>query len=311
MAVTTTKPETVVIKGKKYKLAELSNNPGNIEETQGYAGTVGSYANDRDIKHLTASQLEAIIRDPKKNIPRKFINARGEEDYKMNAFAIFDHPVTGLRAMAVDINSKIRQGLSLEGLVMKYAPASDNPNQKQYIDAVLNEVSKATGKSIDVLRNKKYKDDPTNFVVTKAIMKAKLKFENGGIAFNVDGKYVPADEYYMPHIDAAYALSKNTTYGKHKRFKGPGGLEEGLHATEGLNSTGDLGRTHIDYKYKIKDNINNNFDKANIKDMTSADFATTSIANNHEQPITKEMIFNSLASNEYYTSLFTEEVDLV
>lgn len=302
MAVTTTKPETVIINGKKYKLAELSNNPGNVEDTQGYAGTVGSYANQRDIKHLTPSQLEAIIRDPKKNISKSFINAEGKKDYKMNAFAIFDHPVMGLRAMAVDINSKIKQGLTVEELVKKYAPKKDNVNQQQYIDAVKNEVSEATGKPIDVIDKKIYKDDPTNFIVIKAIMKAKLKFENGGLAFNIDGKYVPADEYYMPYVDAAYTLSKNTTYGKHKRFKGSGGLEEGLHAT------GDIGRTHIDYKYKIKDNINNNIDKANVKDMTSLDFFSTGIDSSHEQSITREMILNSSASNEYYGNMFLEKI---
>jgi len=267
MAVTTTKPKTIVIKGKTYDLAELSNNPGNIEVTQGYAGTVGSYANDRDIKHLTPSQLEVIIKDPKKNIPRKFINAEGKEDYKMNAFAIFDHPVMGLRALAVDINSKIKQNLTLEGMVKKYAPKKDNKNQKQYIDAVLNEVAQATGLSIEEVRHKRFKNEANNFIVTKAVMKAKLKFENGGIAFNVDGKYIPADKYYMPHVEKAYALSKDTSLSEHDRYKGPDGLEEKLH------ETGDLGRTHIDYKYKNNYKIYDPKDNhANAIDSTNPDY---------------------------------------
>ncbi len=73
---------------------------------------------------------------------------------------------------------------------------------------------------------------------------------------------------------------------------------------------GDLGRTHIDYKYKqkkIKDNVNNNYSKTHIKDITSADIVSTAIDSSIQQSFTKEQITNSFADNEYYENFFEKE----
>tara|TARA_R100001460_G_scaffold17306_5_gene37388 strand:+ start:795 stop:1568 length:774 start_codon:yes stop_codon:yes gene_type:complete len=73
---------------------------------------------------------------------------------------------------------------------------------------------------------------------------------------------------------------------------------------------GDLGRTHIDYKYKqkkIKDNVNNNYSKAHIKDITSADIVSTGIDTFTSQSFSKKQISDSFADNEYYQNFFEKE----
>jgi hypothetical protein len=57
----------------------------------------------------------------------------------------------------------------------------------------------------------------------------------------------------------------------------------------------------------VKDNINNNFDKAHMKDITSADIVSTGIDSSIAQSFTKEQITNSFADNEYYENFFEKE----
>lgn len=55
------------------------------------------------------------------------------------------------------------------------------------------------------------------------------------------------------------------------------------------------------------DNVNNNFDQAHIKDLTSADIVSTGIDSSIQQSFTKEQITNSFADNEYYENFFEKE----
>ena len=74
------------------------NNPGNVERTQGWAGMLP------DIGY-------------------------GEK----NRFAVFDSPQMGLRALMVDLSTKVKnQGGDLREMITRYAPPSENPTEKYY-----------------------------------------------------------------------------------------------------------------------------------------------------------------------------------
>ena len=220
------KNKFVNIGGKAYRLANLYNNPGNLEiaaqDKDIYAGTLGTYTNERDIAHLSSKQLNNIV-ESGKNIPQTFINKKGDKDYKMNAFIIFDHKISGLRGMAKDITSKIRDGLTLEQIVRKYAPAKDNEYQAQYIEYVIANTAKYTN------LNRSYFDlggDLDTDKIVEAIIKSKTEFENKGIAFEVDGKFIPATEYYDADSIKKGVQLRETDYDKNKRYLGDDGMEE-------------------------------------------------------------------------------------
>ena len=216
----------VMVNGQRYRVAGKNNNPGNLEiapqDKDIYAGTLGTYTNERDIAHLSSKELNNII-ESGKNIPRTFINKKGDKDYKMNAFIIFDHKILGLRGMAKDITSKIRDGLTLEQIVRKYAPAKDNEYQAQYIEYVVANTAKYTN------LNRSYFDlggDLDTDKIVEAIIKSKTEFENKGIAFEVDGKFIPATEYYDADSIKKGVQLRETTYDKSKRYLGEDGIEE-------------------------------------------------------------------------------------
>jgi len=74
------------------------NNPGNVERTQGWAGMVPD-------------------------------TGYGSED----RFAVFDSPQMGLRALMVDLSTKVKnQGGDLREMITRYAPPSENPTEKYY-----------------------------------------------------------------------------------------------------------------------------------------------------------------------------------
>jgi len=105
------------------------NNPGNVERTQGWAGMLPD-------------------------------TGYGKE----NRFAVFDSPQMGLRALMVDLSTKVKkQGGDLREMITRYAPPSENPTEKYY-QYVKNKI----GKNKVTL-----KDVPE-------IAKAILKFENKG-----------------------------------------------------------------------------------------------------------------------------------
>jgi hypothetical protein len=90
----------------------IYNNPGNVEVGQGFAGgyevTNQTYANDRD-----------------------------------RPFAVFDSPEMGMRALAMDINSKLEQfNGNVSEIIKKYAPKEDENNTLNYVNYVKNKVGK-------------------------------------------------------------------------------------------------------------------------------------------------------------------------
>ena len=80
------------------------NNPGNIEEGQGYAGETGNVYNEKRRKE------------------------------GMKAFVVFDTPEAGIRAIMRDTRSKIKNSKGdLKAMIYRYAPPSDkNPTEKYY-----------------------------------------------------------------------------------------------------------------------------------------------------------------------------------
>lgn len=142
-----------------------------------------------------------------------------------------------------------------------------------------------------------------------------IVFENGAIAYDKEGKIKIIDRFKnYNNIEEAFDNFKKTNA---EIIANP----SKIYATDPKYPEKNA-QMLKDIRYYLKhyrssfgipeqDNINNNFDEANIKDMTSIDYASTGTDDKIKQPITKEMIFNSSASNEYYTSMFTEEVDLV
>ena len=77
----------------------IYNNPGNIEVGQAFDGESGTYANGR--------------------------------------FAKFDTPQAGLRAMKMDLTTKIKRHKgNLQAMIEEYAPSSDNNDTKKYLEVV-------------------------------------------------------------------------------------------------------------------------------------------------------------------------------
>ena len=94
-------------------MAEIYNNPGNIQIGQGFAGTVGEYASDRQ--------------------------GGGKQPY-----VEFDSPQMGLRAIFKDLRSKVN---TFDGdvakIISKYAPNNENETQA-YIDSVIKQIGSDT-----------------------------------------------------------------------------------------------------------------------------------------------------------------------
>jgi hypothetical protein len=94
-------------------MAEIYNNPGNIQIGQGFAGTVGEYASDRE--------------------------GEGKKP-----FVEFDSPQMGLRAIYRDLQSKVN---TFDGdvakIISKYAPGNENKTQA-YIDNVIKQIGSDT-----------------------------------------------------------------------------------------------------------------------------------------------------------------------
>ena len=184
----------VMVNGQRYRVANLYNNPGNIEDTKKteFAGSVGVYKTDR----LTDG---------------------------MKPFHIFDHKVLGLRGLAKDVTSKVRRGLTLKEIVTEYAPAKDNEYQAKYIEYVIANTAKYTN------LNRSYFDlggDLDTDKIVEAIIKSKMEFENSKIAFEVDGKFIPATEYYDADSIKKGVQLRETDYDKSKRYLGEDGIEE-------------------------------------------------------------------------------------
>ena len=100
--------------GEKVYDFTMYNNPGNIEEGQGFAGETGQfYAEERR-------------------------NEKGK-----GAFVIFDTPEAGLRAVMRDVRSKIN---NLDGdllkMINRYAPPSDNNPTTNYYNFIKDRVGK-------------------------------------------------------------------------------------------------------------------------------------------------------------------------
>lgn len=85
------------------------NNPGNIRPGQGYAGETGEFYYDKN----------------------------GEP------YVIFDSPELGLRAMFVDLRSKIKEfDGDIKSIVNKYAPPQDDNPTSSYVDFVISSLGK-------------------------------------------------------------------------------------------------------------------------------------------------------------------------
>tara|TARA_Y100000114_G_scaffold117338_1_gene111695 strand:- start:278 stop:817 length:540 start_codon:yes stop_codon:yes gene_type:complete len=94
------------------KPKNIYNNPGNIEMGQGFAGgyevTNKTYADDRE-----------------------------------RPFVVFDSPEMGMRALAMDINSKLIQfNGNVSEIIKKYAPKEDENTTINYVNYVQNKVGK-------------------------------------------------------------------------------------------------------------------------------------------------------------------------
>lgn len=133
------------------------NNPGNIEAGQNFAGEVGSYASGR--------------------------------------FAEFDSPEMGMRALAMDLSSKINDyDGDIMKMIEKYAPNNENKTIKYY-----NFVKEQLGK------------DKVTFQDMPELMSAVIKFENTDRVKN----YYLGDSKKM---ETALALAFNQD-GSKRQFK--------------------------------------------------------------------------------------------
>jgi hypothetical protein len=109
----------------------IYNNPGNVERTQNWAGSIAG-------------------------------KGYGEDD-RPNRFAIFNSPVMGVRALARDIRTKIKDmDGDLLKIISKYAPSIENDTKgyKEFVEKEIGKNNKVT-----------LKDLPE-------IVKAIIKFEN-------------------------------------------------------------------------------------------------------------------------------------
>jgi len=140
------------------QMANIYNNAGNIEVGQGYAGeTNETYANDR--------------KDGKK------------------PFVVFDSPQMGLRAMMMDLRTKIdRHKGSLLDIITEYAPPSENRTDLYY----------------NFVKSELNGDDMVNSTMLIPLVKAMVAYENG-----VDSE---TTNYYLKDskiIQEAFSLSKS------------------------------------------------------------------------------------------------------
>ena len=149
------------------QMAEIYNNAGNIEIGQGYAGETGkTYAKDR--------------KDGKK------------------PFVVFDTPQMGLRAMMMDLRTKItRHKGSLLDMITEYAPPSENRTDLYY----------------NFVKSELNGDDMVNSTMLIPVVKAMLTFENRGLTYTKeDGSEGLITEYYLKDskiIQEAFSLSKS------------------------------------------------------------------------------------------------------
>tara|TARA_R100000700_G_scaffold10381_1_gene15058 strand:- start:3077 stop:4141 length:1065 start_codon:yes stop_codon:yes gene_type:complete len=139
-----------------------------------------------------------------------------------------------------------------------------------------------------------------------------IVFENGAIAYDKEGKIKIIDRFKSyNNIEEAFDNFKKVNA---KILADP----SKIYATD-PNYAEKNAQMLKDIRYYLKnyrssfgipaeDNINNNFDEANVKDMTSLDYASTGSDDNIKQSITREMILNSSASNEYYGNMFLEKI---
>ena len=96
------------LKDIKKAKTKIYNNPGNIEDGQGYAGQTGeTYANDRE-----------------------------------RPFVVFDSPEMGIRALAKDLTTKIKRHKGdIKKIITEYAPNTEN-NTEEYISFIKSSLGK-------------------------------------------------------------------------------------------------------------------------------------------------------------------------
>ena len=127
------------------------NNPGNIEVGQKFAGEIGSYADGR--------------------------------------FAEFDSPEMGMRALAMDLSSKIKQfDGNVFKMLEKYAPKNENKTIK-YSNFVINELgkSKVTFQDMAELMSAVIKFENTDSVKNYYLSDPNKMKTALALAFNKDG----------------------------------------------------------------------------------------------------------------------------
>ena len=144
-----------------FKPKNIYNNPGYIEMGQGFAGgyevTNQTYANDRE-----------------------------------RPFVVFDSPEMGMRALAMDINSKLIQfNGNVSEIIKKYAPREDENKTINYVNYVQNKVGKKNITKDDIattmsamieFENKKLPGVVDHYLKNPKKMQTAL-----ALAFNEDG----------------------------------------------------------------------------------------------------------------------------
>ena len=140
------------------QMANIYNNAGNIEVGQGYAGETGkTYAKDR--------------KDGKK------------------PFVVFDTPQMGLRAMMMDLRTKIKRHKgSLLDMITEYAPPSENRTDLYY----------------NFVKSELNGDDMVNSTMLIPLVKAMLTYENG-VGSETTNYYLDDSKI----IQEAFSLSKS------------------------------------------------------------------------------------------------------
>ena len=139
-----------------------------------------------------------------------------------------------------------------------------------------------------------------------------IVFENGAIAYDKEGKiklkdrfknYNNPDEAFVDFKkqNARILADPTKAYATDQNYEKKMGsmLRETRYYLKHYRSS---------FGIPVEDNINNNFDEAHIKDITSADIVSTGIDSSIQQSLTKEQIRNSSASNEYYGNFFIDSI---
>ena len=148
------------------------NNPGNVENTEKWAGKTGETYGDN------------------------------------NRFAVFDTPEMGLRALARDIRTKIKKGgkngTTIKTIISKYAPANEN-DTNNYIKFVTDEVAALypedkVGKSKVTMKH------------LPAIVKAIVKMENQKYGEEFIERYTNDNTFSTALRLAEYNLPENMSY---------------------------------------------------------------------------------------------------